>query len=238
MNPKKEWSCMNYGYYQSSGIFIDEITPEVYCLQLYHYISSGLFKLSSLKGLKLIEIGSGRGGGLDYIVRTFHTHTAVGIEYSQEQVAMCNLLYSRENLMFIQGDAENLPISSESVDAVLNIESSHCYGDYKKFLGEVSRVVKKKGHFFYADFVRSSSVREREEWMNELNLKIFDKKDITQNVVMSMDLENKRKVDSLGDIPRILRRPLIEFMGMHGSRIYEQFTKGELVYLAYHIVKQ
>ena len=36
------------------------------------------------------------------------------------------------------GDSENLPFEDNTFDAVLNIESSHCYASMDKFIKEVS----------------------------------------------------------------------------------------------------
>lgn len=229
---------MNYGFCQSSGPFIQDNSAEIYCLQLYHYVVSAFFSLSSLKGFKIIEIGSGRGGGLNYIVKTFSPHTAVGIDYTQSQVDLCNAFYSQSNLKFIQGDAENLPILDYSIDAVINIESSHCYGNYSKFIEEVSRVLKKKAHFFYADFMESHLVQVRENLFSQFDLKIFAKEDITENVLRAMDLENTRKNNAAGEVPKIFRSAFAEFVGVPGSYMYTKMQSRELIYMAYHIVKQ
>ena len=52
----------------------------------------------------------------------------------------------------MQGDAQNLPFPDESFDAVINVEASHIYPNFERFLGEVARVLRPGGHFLYADF--------------------------------------------------------------------------------------
>jgi ubiquinone/menaquinone biosynthesis C-methylase UbiE len=55
-------------------------------------------------------------------------------------------------LSFIKGDAEALAFDAGSFGAVINIESSHCYGSMETFLANAKRVLCQKGYFLYADF--------------------------------------------------------------------------------------
>jgi fatty-acid O-methyltransferase len=55
-------------------------------------------------------------------------------------------------LDFVQGDAQNLHFPDQSFDAVINVEGSHIYPNFERFLGEVARVLRPGGHFLYADF--------------------------------------------------------------------------------------
>jgi SAM-dependent methyltransferase len=43
---------------------------------------------------------------------------------------------------------------TESFDAVINVEASHCYPSLPRFLAEVARVLRPGGHFLYADVRR------------------------------------------------------------------------------------
>ena len=49
----------------------------------------------------------------------------------------------------MQGDAQDLPFPDESFDAVINVEASHIYPNFERFLGEVARVLRPGGHFLY-----------------------------------------------------------------------------------------
>ena len=52
----------------------------------------------------------------------------------------------------MQGNAESLPFPDESFDAVINVEASHAYPHFDRFLPELTRVLRPRGHFLYADF--------------------------------------------------------------------------------------
>ena len=58
---------MNYGYFKENFYpdlnLLDE--KERFPIHLYHHVSTQI----SLKGLKVLEVGSGRGGGASYIAR-------------------------------------------------------------------------------------------------------------------------------------------------------------------------
>ena len=54
-----------------------------------------------------------------------------------------------KKLNFYRGESEKLnevqEIHEESVDVVINVESSHCYGNFKEFVKQVDRVLKPGG---------------------------------------------------------------------------------------------
>ena len=49
-----------------------------------------------------------------------------GIDFSKKAIEFCRKYYSVDGLSFAQGDAENLPLADNSVDVIINLESSHC----------------------------------------------------------------------------------------------------------------
>ncbi len=65
---------------------------------------------------------------------------------------LSNSSFDTPGLTFVQGDSENLPFENDVFDAVLNVESSHCYGNVKKFILEVARVLKDGGCLLWSDF--------------------------------------------------------------------------------------
>lgn len=64
---------MNYGYaiINVDGKTIKNLDhdheEERFCLQLYHVVATRFNDVKTLKGLSVLEVGSGRGGGLNYI---------------------------------------------------------------------------------------------------------------------------------------------------------------------------
>ena len=146
------WTFMNYGYSSINDNSSLDLKPEDESdrlfIQLYNYASSQI----PLDNRKFLEVGSGRGGGASFVARYHHPESMTGLDYSSSAIKLSNKIHSNvSNLHFIKGDAENLPFDDNTFDAVINVESSHCYGNMKKFLNEVYRVLKKGGHFTWVD---------------------------------------------------------------------------------------
>jgi ubiquinone/menaquinone biosynthesis C-methylase UbiE len=51
------------------------------------------------------------------------------------------------DLDFVQGDAQNMPFPDQSLDAVVNVEASHIYPDFERFVDEVARLLRPGGTF-------------------------------------------------------------------------------------------
>lgn len=100
---------------------------------MYYYIATRMHELNSLASQRVLEIGSGRGGGLNFISQSLSPEQCIGVDISRQQVEFCSQTYSHNRkVTFMQGDAENLDLPNESVDMVINIESSHCYGNISR----------------------------------------------------------------------------------------------------------
>ena len=153
-----DWTFMNYGFAPPDGATLaldpaDE--SDRYCIQLYHRVASA----ADLAGREVLEVGSGRGGGASYIARNLRPAKITGADFSPQAVALCQKRHATvANLAFTVGDAEQLPFPAASFDAVVNVESSHCYGHIERFFAEAARVLRPGGHFLYTDFRPASEV--------------------------------------------------------------------------------
>ena len=148
-----EWTYMNYGYADLNGnenLAILDKADEGNRLsyQFYNHLAAEI----ELENKKILEVGSGRGGGASMIKKYHKPEKLVGLDFSGTAVKLCNRNLSTEGLTFIEGDAENLPFNAESFDAVINVESSHCYDSMDGFLNEVKKVLRPGGHFLFTDF--------------------------------------------------------------------------------------
>ena len=121
------WSFMNYGFTLSNGEMKRELKPEDendrLFIQLYDHAASQI----PLDGKKVLEIGSGRGGGASFLTRYHHPSQMTGMDYSEKAVKLSSKLHKTvDDLLFVHGDAEALPFEDNSFEAVINVESSHC----------------------------------------------------------------------------------------------------------------
>ena len=141
-----DFRFMNYGY-DEDGYCLDlleEDEAERYSIQLYHHTATQI----DISKKNLLEVGSGRGGGSSYIQRYLKTRTVTGLDISSDAVQLSNSSFDTPGLSFVQGDSEDLPFENSSFGVVLNVESSHCYGNIENFfLGSSSSI---KGLWLFA----------------------------------------------------------------------------------------
>lgn len=235
---KRDWSFMNYGYAPEDATEIpmleadDEINR--YCIQLYHHVANAV----ELRGLKVLEVGSGRGGGADYIKRYLGPARMIGVDFSDKAVNLCRHHYCVEGLSFVPGDAEHLPFDDDSFDAVVNVESSHCYGSMTAFLAQVRRVLKPGGHFLFADFRPREQIKELDEQLAHSKMQPVRQKDITPNVIEALDADHERRLAHIRrGAPKLLVKLIQEFAGTKGAGIYKGFQSGAVVYKSFVLQK-
>ena len=141
---------LNYGYEEDPPMALPLAPPDEhnrYCFQQYHLTAAQV----ELKGKRVLEVGCGHGGGASYLMRTLHPASFTGLDLNPAAIALCRKKHMLAGLDFVRGDAEDLPFPDQSFDAVVNIESSHGYPRFSRFLAEVARVLRPGGHFLYAD---------------------------------------------------------------------------------------
>ena len=241
--PKADWSFMNYGYAsldasQTDLPLLEKDKPNRYGIQLYHYVVSLLDTAPSLEGLQVLEVGSGRGGGCEYINRYLNPLSIIGVDFSLKAVAFCNLNFSSSELIFIPGDAESLPFADDSFNVVINVESSHCYHSTRAFVGEVKRVLKQGGHFIYADLRRAEEIEALQSCLHKSGMRLLRQVDITANVVKALALDHDRKLVQIHKAaPKFLINSFKEYAGLKESKIFNRLSSGKVRYLSFMLEK-
>lgn len=237
MDRRGEVTLMNYGYLDpdTPRIALSEPEePDRYALQLYHQIAGAL----EIGKADVLEVGSGRGGGAAFVHKTFQPCTMTGVDYAEGAVAFCRRVHQAPGLSYLHGDAEDLPFEEARFDAVINVESSHCYGSMTRFLTEVHRVLRPGGRLSWADLRFVNALPALEEAIQASGLQVVSRREITPYILNSLDQHQSQRHRELVDrtAPRLLRPLLYQFGGVEGTRIYNHFRSGELVYL--HIVME
>ena len=228
---------LNYAYEESPplGIPLDDADlPNRACIQLYHHTASQI----DLAGKSVLEVSCGHGGGASYITRTFSTSTYTGLDLNPEGIRFCKERHQLEGLNFIQGDAQNLPFEDNSLDAIVNVEASHCYPEFPKFLEEVYRVLKPGGSLLYTDFRFQDRMDEWLEAIENAPLAVLAERNISPEVLRGMDINSERSTKLVRTLlPKFLHGVGSDFAGVQGSRIYEALKTGGLIYKSYHFQK-
>lgn len=100
---------------------------------------------NSLRGKKVLEIGSG--SGMNLFSLTEPAAEVVGLEPVDLYRQMCEIIAEREGIDGFSvepGSAEKLPFSDERFDTVLCV-TAHQYFDIERALHEIARVLKPRG---------------------------------------------------------------------------------------------
>lgn len=204
--------------------------PNRACIQLYHHVATQ----ADLRGKRVLEVSCGHGGGASWLKRTLLPEVYVGLDLNPAAICFCERRHQVIGLSFAQGDAQNLPFSPESFDAVINVEASHCYPDFPRFLAEVVRVLRPGGHFLYADFRFAEGVAEWEQALAALPLQPVGTRLINAKVLRGLDRNAPRSQELLArHLPFFLRSLGRDFAGIPGSRVYNALRDGRVSYRSY-----
>jgi SAM-dependent methyltransferase len=209
--------------------------PNRACIQLYHHVASQI----DLRGKDVLEVSCGHGGGASWITRTLRPASYTGLDLNPTGIAFCQKRHHVPGLVFKQGDAQRLPFADSSLDAVINVEASHCYPDFPGFLAEVARVLKPGGHFLYADFRFSDQLADWEDAIAAAPLTIVQTRDIREEVLRGMDCNAVRSEALIcRRLPKFLHSLGRDFAGLPGSRVYEALKARELSYRSWCFQKR
>ena len=240
-----ETTMMNYGYASPGDEASDD--PDQFGLQLYARVAAAV----DLSGKQVVDVGCGRGGGTAFVFERFHPRTMTGIDLAPRAIERCRAEHARPGLTFVTGDAEALPFPDSSVDAVLNIESSHCYSSVPRFLGEVSRILRPGGVLLLADCRHSAltgSARDAlvpqedvaclREQIAAAGFRMVEEEDITADVLRALKLDSPTRRSRLErGVPNRLRRHALAFAGVEGGPMYRAFEHGLWTYLRFALMK-
>jgi len=228
-----EFVFMNYGYAPPDGtgpLALDPVDePDRLFVQLYDHVVAG----TDLRGRDVLEVGCGRGGGSSYIHRYRHPRTVVGVDRSSGNIAFCRRRHPLPGLTFLTADAERLPFGDGSFDAVVNVESSHCYGSMTGFLEEAWRILRPGGRLLYADFRGTEDLPALRRDLAVSGFICQRENAITNGVLAALERDSERRRMLIERyIPRVGHGIFMTFAGVRGTSVYEAFRLGRREYLS------
>lgn len=201
--PNPEFIFLNYGYAHGSAGPSDWIERRDHCYQLHLNLVDRVLSGVALTGRRVLEVGSGRGGNCYFLAHYTQASQIYGIDLCEANVRFCRNVHHLPNVTFLRGDAQQLPLRSETFDVVLNLESSHCYPHFERFLAEVYRVLKPGGIFCYADLWFLQFLKldwdSRKKALDAGPFALMSKEDISQPVFQAL-----KSKEGLGETIRAL----------------------------------
>jgi fatty-acid O-methyltransferase len=226
---------LNFGYEEDPPMALPLVAsdePDRFYIQLYHRTATQ----ADLSGKRVLEVGCGHGGGASYLMRTLHPASYTGLDLNPAGIAFCRKRHNLAGLEFVQGDAENLPFPDQCFDAVINVESSHLYPQFPRFLAEVARVLRPGGHFLYTDFRHPGHIAAWEAALANAPMRMLSHRVINAEIMRGMEKNSRHWSLNLVDqhVPPFLRRRIGRQLAcVSGSRSYRSFQSGELSYQMY-----
>ncbi|GEL94079.1 phthiotriol/phenolphthiotriol dimycocerosates methyltransferase [Cellulomonas composti] len=224
---------MNYGWAPTAdgGRDLDlsaQEEPDRLAINLYERTIDG----TDLSGRDVLEVGSGRGGGSLYVARHHGPRSVVGLDFSAAAIKLCRRHRVAPGLQFVRGDAQAMPFADASFDAVLNVESSHCYPSFPAFLAEVRRVLRPGGVLMFADFRPTEAVPDLLAELRATDLVVERHDDITAHVVAALRSDDARKRELIGAwLPRFTHPAMRRFAAVEGSTSFDGFASGRTSYV-------
>ncbi len=227
---------LNYGYHDDTPLTLNhQDEPNRLFIQLYCRVVQNI----DLRDKDIVEIGCGQGAGGVFLLQHNHPRSYIGIDLSEKAIAFCQRHNQFTNMQWMQSSAENLPIPDESVDVVINVESSHFYPSMEGFIKEAQRILKPNGYMAFADLRHALKVDALDQCFSNSGLRIVKRSDITPQVLDSLTrISDRRKAHINSTYPLIWRQAARELSAVKGSIIYNSFINGQQKYLCYLLQKQ
>jgi SAM-dependent methyltransferase len=145
----------------------------------------------NLKGAKVLDISSGRGGATAFLSDCFCPAQTIGIDFTPKHVQHAKKHYQRMKgscpIKYLEGNAMELPFEDNTFDAVINVQGSFEYPSYRMFAKEAKRVLKPGGAFLSADFRYSKDGQKDTAILEDVFRQPVNPRDVSQQVLASFD---------------------------------------------------
>uniref|UniRef100_UPI003BABCE13 alpha/beta fold hydrolase n=1 Tax=Stappia sp. TaxID=1870903 RepID=UPI003BABCE13 len=183
----------------------------------------------SLDNLRMADIGCGRGGALDVILRRFHPLSATGLDLSADNIAGARRLLAGRRVRLQVADACAVPLADASQDIVLNLESSGAYPNMGAFLRHVRRVLVPGGFFLHGDLWPAELVDPLIETMEEMGFALESLRDVTRQVCRARDRMPAGLMARLAGSRGAAE--VQDYFAAPGSAMYDCLDRGSIAYL-------
>jgi len=101
-----------------------------------------------------LEIGCGRGKGVELVHNTFHPRRVDAVDIDPSMIELAKKSFhgnARRLSFFFVADAQHLPYPDACMDAVFNFGIIHHLEDWKKGIREIARVLVPGGRFYFEE---------------------------------------------------------------------------------------
>lgn len=128
-------------------------------LNRYYFVINQI----DLKDKVILDIASGEGYGSDLLAQ--HSKFVYGVDISSEAVEHSKNKYRRENLTYLVGSADAIPIQNSTIDVVVSFETIEHHDKHSEMFSEIKRVLKTDGilimsspdKYYYSDLPKKNN---------------------------------------------------------------------------------
>jgi ubiquinone/menaquinone biosynthesis C-methylase UbiE len=227
--PDRDLIFMNHGYASLSGEddfswLLPEHRKDPVSKYSFNLVTH-LMSYGSVEGHRVLDVGCGRGGAAVFLSRYLCPTEVVGVDAARGNVEFCVKHHACGSLRFLCADAVALPFSDNSFDAIVNIESSHCYTDLRAFFAHTHRILRQGGTFYYTDVMRPEQMPYVTWQLKAQEFQILFMDDLRNNVGRCLELlrpeyktyyrqkcrladQNENTLSRLDNIPQFAERYL------------------------------
>lgn len=141
--------CINFGYWEHVPDSISVELREKSQLDLYHK----LFEFAGIdrkSGSTILEVGCGRGHGVNLL--STKGHDSYGVDLVKAQIQKCIQNYPNLELKFKEGLSNKTGFRANSFDFVISVEAAQHFHSFFSFVREGYRVLKNNGKIAITTF--------------------------------------------------------------------------------------
>jgi len=155
-----------------------------------------------------------------------HPGSYTGLDFNAAGIAFLPKVARPAGPRFGAGRRPEPALPDRSFDAVIDVEASHFYPDFERFLGEVARVLRPGGHFRYADLGNRDGIPAWEAALASLPMRLVSRRVIDDQVLRGLHKNSPRSTELINrNSPSFLRRSGCEFAILNGSLFYRDLER-------------
>jgi SAM-dependent methyltransferase len=154
--PPAFWRHLHWGMFSDPEV--DDDSPERYFRAAEALTEHVLASAEVADGRRILDVGCGFGGTLDYLDTNFSGCRLLGLNIDVRQIRWARRLLGARaeepgSVAFVAGDGCALPVPDASLDHVLAIECLFHFPSRRAFFREAARVLKPGGTLGLSDFL-------------------------------------------------------------------------------------
>ncbi|HLE48575.1 MAG TPA: class I SAM-dependent methyltransferase [Patescibacteria group bacterium] len=111
---------------------------------LWDHVDRYKFVVPYIKSKTVLDIACGSGYGTLYLAEN-GAKNVLGMDLSTSAITYAKKHYSHKNVLYSVGNAESIPLKNNSIDVLVSFETIEHLNNYKNFIKEIQRVLKKNG---------------------------------------------------------------------------------------------